>query len=232
MWPLPPLNKSFVSVVFSPQNLTCSWIQRSNKKAPLTLRAHKQHNLQNLELEKSNVFNPTQIKQYIVNFLTTYNLKHSFVSFALSGPQIQEQFVTLTTATPHRDNFSVSNNPHMHWQWTYVYPNDAGKFTFYLCGIPQQLLFQYKLLASSTPLNLLTISTPRMALLQLYRFIYGSAFRHAQLAIDMQRYHNIIEQLFTHDTIARIVHIPEISNEKLLQHILTSCGLFVSEGMV
>ncbi len=232
MWPLPPLDKQFVAITIQPHHLSCSWIQRSHKKAPLLLRAYKRFRLQNLELEKLTLFNPTSIKKYITTFLSTYQLHNAFIVFSLSGPNIIEQFIPLYTANPTPDNFFMQKAENVLWEYEYVYPRDH-QFIFYVYSMPRAILLQYQLLSIAAHLNVIAIVPQRRVLLSLYKFLYDSAFRQAQLAVDMTRYHNMIEYLFTPDLLARIINIsPNIINRtEEMPYLLTACGLFVSEGV-
>jgi len=232
MWPLPPLDKQFVAITIQPHHLTCSWIQPSHKKTPLLLRAYKRFNLQNLELEKLTLFNPTRIKQCITTFLTTHQLDNAFIAYSLSGPTITEQFISLQTASPTPDNFPAQKTKNYLWGYEYIYPRDH-QFIFYVYRISRTTLLQYKLLAITAHLNVTAIIPQRSVLLSLYKFLYGKTFRQAQLAIDMIRHHNMIEYLFTPDLLARIISIsPPIQNiTEEMPYLLTACGLFVSEGI-
>ncbi|MGB8366878.1 MAG: hypothetical protein WCD44_00815 [Candidatus Babeliales bacterium] len=232
MWPLPSLNKQFVAITMQPHYLTCSWIEQAQKKAPLVLRAYKRFNLQNLALEKLILFNPTYIKQCILLFLQTHQLKNAFIAFSLSGPTTIEQFVSLQTASPLPDQFSIQKIKNNLWGYEYIYPRDH-QFVFYVYQIPHTTLLQFKLFSIAAHLNVIAIIPQRSTLLLLYKFIYGNAFRRAQLAIDMIRYHNMIEYLFSPDLLARIIDtsscIQNIAIE--LPYLLPACGLFISEGM-
>ncbi len=99
--------------------------------------------------------------------------------------------------------------------------------------MPRAILLQYQLLSIAAHLNVIAIVPQRRVLLSLYKFFYGSAFRQAQLAVDMVRHRNMIEYLFTPDSLARIVNIlPNIkSRAEEMPYLLTACGLFVSEGV-
>lgn len=229
MWPLPPLHDNVVTITFYPQQLCCSWIKQSGKRAPLSLQAYKRYPLDNLELEQLTVFNPTHIKQCITEFLQSNTIRHAFVAFGLSGPGMKETIATVSSASPQPDDFNLRTTDLL-WDFCYLYPKDHGQFAFYVYGIPRHVLFQYQLLAIATPLNLTKITPVRAALFHAYTFLYGNAFRQAQFAHDMQRVHNRIEYLFTPEKIRRIIEVPSmIDKEKELGYILEACGLFISE---
>jgi hypothetical protein len=108
-----------------------------------------------------------------------------------------------------------------------MYPNDHGQFIFYLYSVPRALLLQYKLLAIAAHLNLITITTKRMALLNAYKHIFGAAFRRSQFGIDMIKHHNKIEELISTPILQRIVTIPPtISATDECVHLATAYGLF------
>ncbi len=106
------------------------------------------------------------------------------------------------------EDFVIPERNHMRWDYRFAYPADNGLWVFYVTGMPRSLLLQYQLLAITTPLNLLAITSERMALLALYEYQHGNAFRRSQLAIDMLRHHNMIEYLFDGDTLSRILYVP------------------------
>lgn len=235
MWGLPKHTDQLVTITFQPQVMTCSLITSSQQFAPLALQAYKKIIFQELELENLMVFNSTKIYEYILNFLDTYNAHNAFVACSLRGPTLFERFVAVTKADPTMEDFTVPDRRHhMHWDYRFAYPADNGFWVFYVTGMPRTLLLQYQLLAINTQLNLLTITSERMALLKLYEYQHGNAFRRSQLAIDMMRHHNMIEYLFDHDTLSRILYIPStLAHHRTddVQHLLSACGLFVSETM-
>lgn len=226
------LQNELVSVIFSPQHLSCAWIKQSNKRSLFSLHAYQQIDLHSAELEQGILFNPTQIGKHISDFLSQYSLSNAFISFACSGPAIKEKFIVLQNPHPTRAHFNFPDNSHILWNWKYVYPRDNGLSTFYVCGFPQTVLLQYKLLAIKHSLNVITVTTPRMALLQLYKAIHGTAYRNTQLALDMQQHHNVIELLFSHDLIRRVIELPEQYNSEKYAAILPACGLFVTQELI
>lgn len=229
MWPIPSLEREFVSISFSAENLTCCWIQRINAAAaPLVIRAYKRYKLTNLELYNLVPFNPTQIKKYINLFLTTHNLHDAFIIFCFDG--LTEQYSTLPTSTPARADFNIKNSTSVQWEYRYLYPHDDGQYMFYVYIVPRTLLLQYKLLAIATACNVITMTTMTAAILDAYKNIFGVAFRKSQLAIDMMRCDNNIKNLISIDAIRRMVVVPagiNLSEEK--SFIAAACGLFYGE---
>ena len=234
MWPIPALDQDLCTVSFSPDSVTCSWIQKTDKGvSPLVLRAYKRYPLDNLELEHLTLFNPTTIKKHITSFLAEHNKTDAFIAFSLDGPAIIEQCVALPTSTPHRADFGIANSSSIAWDYRYLYPNDHGQFVFYLYTVPRSLILQYQLLAVVAQCNLITITTTSMALLTTYQHVFGTAFRRSQLAVDMMRHHNNIDALVSADILKRMVQIPTtivLQDER--SHIAAACGLFFDERIL
>jgi hypothetical protein len=233
MWPIPALAHKFVAVFFTPDVLTCYWIEQTkNSTAKLVLRAYKSYPLNNLELVNLTLFNPTIIKKHITFFLSEHNLQDAFVAFVLHGPAVIEQFVAMPTSTPHRTDFMISNSANMMWEYRYIYPNDDGQFVFYVYSVPRYVLLQYKLLAITAQCNLITMTTETMALLSAYQHMFGSAFRRSQLAVDMMQCNNNIADIITMDALRRMVDVSALNGVKsdYLQ-CMAAAGLFCSERL-
>jgi len=232
MWPIPVLEHELVSISFFPDALVCSWIQKTKTgTAPLVLRAYQHYPLTNLELENLIPFNPTVIKKCIISFLREHGLQNAFVTFCLCNDSgVMEKFVAMPISTPHRSDFGIAQSSNMLWEYRYLYPNDHGQYVFYVYSIPRSLILQYQLLAVAAQCNLITITTQTMALLDAYKTIFGVAFRRSQLAVDMMRYDNNVEQLISVDALRRMMSIPAGINtidERL--PIAAACGLMCVE---
>lgn len=232
MWRLPKLDDTLVTITFQPHLLSCSIITTSNHTAPFALHAYTETPLQQLELEQLKIFNPTLLQNYIINFLDIHQVRNAFITCMLNGPGIYERFIPMHTANPQLDDFLLPEKQMYTWEYRYVYPIDHGRWMFYVSGIKKDLLFQYKLLAIAGNLNITTITTQRSALLSLYKFQQGKAFRTSKLAIDMLHHHNMPEQLFCADTLGRLLYIPPRLIHQRVQataHLLNACGLYVAE---
>jgi hypothetical protein len=227
MWPMPALAHKFVSIIFIPDVVICYWLEKTEKNKQLVVRAYKQYPLGNLELTNLILFNPTVIKKHITSFLSEHNLQDAFVAFALHGPAVHEEFVTLPTSTPHRNDFTIPNSSHLLWEYRYVYPSDDGQFVFYVYSVPRFVVLQYELLAVAAQCNLITMTTQTMALLSAYEHMFGSAFRRSQLAIDMMQCNNNIGDLITADAVkCMVIGLPAEASAK---EGATAVGLFCSE---
>ena len=220
-----------VSIDFSPEAVVCSWISHATKDRPV-LRAYKRFELNNLELEKLIIFNPTIIKKYMCSFLEEHNLSNAFIAFILHGPMITEQFVAMPTSTPHYTDFGIAQKTrNVLWEYRYLYPNDHGQFVFYVYSVPRSLVLQYQLLAVAARCNLITMTTRTMMLLSAYKNIFGVAFRRSQLAVDMMRCNNNIADLITVDTLNRIMNCAGFCNSSERLYCAAASGLFYSERL-
>lgn len=221
-------------MVINPKHLSCSWITQLPKQKTFVLKVHKTFSLHNLQITPTTLANPHYIATCIKQFLKAYNLHDACVTIALTAPHITQQFVTLPHASPDPQEFNATNSKQALWDYHYLYPTDNNKHVFYTCSISQPLLLQYKLLATQAHINLVTITSQNNALLNVYRYFYGPAFRASQLAVDMIKYDNNIELFFNSEAVKRIISIPpsihqSSNNTQENLAILTSCGLFISE---
>jgi hypothetical protein len=232
MWPLPALKHEFVTISFSPNSITCSWVQKTKTgAASLVLRAHKRYVLNNLELHHLIPFNPTIIKKYITSFLCEHDLSDAFIAFCLQGLGITEHFIAMPTSTPHRTDFAIANTSSVQWEYRYLYPNHDGQYVFYAYAVPRALILQYQLLAMSMQCNLIAITTQTAALLDAYKNIFGIAFRKSQLAIDMMRYENNIHAFISDDAVRRMVSLSGSVTKEDYAAIAAACGVFCGEKM-
>ena len=221
MWFLPKKESNLVTISCSPTTIACAWITPVKEKAPYALKAYRRIPIERLELAQGYVHNPTQIDTYIASFLAKHNLQNACIALALRGPTIYETIAT-TPSTVHDPSDSLVPKKQQHiWSYRYLYSQDTAQATFYICSISQALLFQYKLCALRQKLNLIGITTTSMAYLHAYTHAYGVAFRHSQLARDMSRCNNSIDQLVPSDIIRRRLIVPS-RYTSALDHELSS----------
>jgi hypothetical protein len=96
--------------------------------------------------------------------------------------------------------------------------------------VPRSLILQYQLLAIAAQCNLIAITIKSMALLTTYQHIFGTAFRRSQLAVDMMRHNNNIDELVSADILKRMVQMPTtIVLRDECSYIAAACGLFFDE---
>jgi len=232
MWPLPAISSQSVTISFSPCNLVCSWFQE-NKDETYTLKAHQRIPLHNLELEKATIFNPSFLGKAITQFLHEYHLEDASVYASVKGPIIFEKIVSLPTSSPEPGDFRHLELKKQIWDYIYLYPTATGQFSFYLCGIKRDLLFQYQLLAIKNKINLISLAPYTLSLLHLYKYLQGNQFRHSQLGCDLMNNQHQAEQLFTPEMIKQVViKDPTISIEldSEIPFLLDTLGLFVTRN--
>ncbi len=229
MWPLPPFNKRCIIIHFSPLAITCSWFEQEHQK--IFLKAYQTNKLENLELERLLIFNPSRISSMIQSFLKKHNLKNSYSVFCLSGPCVKEQFVTsqfcaLDKVSQYENRAQyVVDMDHLIWDYVYLYPKDE-RFVFYVAGIRPEIIFQYQLLALHNKLKLISISSETMGLLALYKKCKGTEFRHSQLGTELTQYNNNVLNLFDENMLSTIIHDNNTELPLNSPTLLSSLGLY------
>lgn len=230
MWPLPKIRDETVSIVYTPQAITCSWITCHKKRTPYTLQAVQTTMLSKNSTNTAYLHNPTKLKKIIRAFLIRHNLENAFIAMSTTGTGVVQQIVSLPTASPTPEHFTHPSLKNCIWDFCYLYPNSNAQSTFYVCGIQRELLAQYQLLSIAAHLNLVMLTTPLTTLLAVYKKIYGAAFRHSQLTRDMERYNNKLDNVFTIDTIKQLIYVPShivLDKEHEKNTLLTALGLFL-----
>ena len=230
MWNKPKQHSTFV-ITITPRTITYSHLSRSTNEPIIQLQSHNTEIFDTLELEKLIVFNPTIITNQIQNQYRAVANQSIPVLIALNGPSLFAKIISSSKAHPSLDQLNLPHTPHMQWAHRYLYSHDHRHY-FYVCGLPQQILLQFQLVSITAQLPLRLISTEHMALLHLYRYLSGAAFRHSELGAALAKRNNNIEQLFSPDDLTRVLSIPTsqaAANENPIP-LLTARGLFISEG--
>jgi hypothetical protein len=233
MWRPRNNNPHIVTITAQPTMLTCSIITPSSSAAAFQLHAYEQHSLTRLELEQGYLYNPTRIAQHITSFVKKNKGQNAFIACALQGQGIQEYVITMPHAHHQRTDFKIPALATTTWDYHMLCPTDHGQWLFHVASINNDLLLQWQLMVTRAHLNLLAITTKRTALLQLYRYHQGAAFRQTKFAQDIAQQHRI-EQWFTADMSNRILHIPpshKINRETEAEHLMAACGLLVAQGV-
>lgn len=211
--------------------MTVSVVDRT-KERQLKVLASETTPFEHLECEKLVIYNHARLRTIINDFARTHQLHNAYATCALTGPNIFEGMILQQSAQPQLHDFSIARSRKHVWDYQYLYPHENGSYMFYVCGIPHTILFQYQLLMQSINLHVSRITTRRMALLHAYEYLYGPAYRPAQLGLDLMRHNNMIEEIFTRDLFHRLVNVsPELAqaNNKTIPDMLTACGLYVGE---
>ncbi|MDR3550835.1 MAG: hypothetical protein P4L31_05435 [Candidatus Babeliales bacterium] len=225
-----------ITIIIDADQIVLHWIA-PQKKSPTRTFILKAQAVVPIETgnNQSHLYNLTDIKKNVLQFIKTNNIKNAFACMAITAPGIVEQFVACPIASPTHDTFTSITPQNLIWDYVYLYPDDErNAFIFYLCGISQQQLLQYKLLAISSNIELKAVMTQQMALIQLYHAMQGPAFRHSQLAVSLQRTNNNIDKLFTSESIHRMLTIDPKVSLNFSQHapyLRTTLGLALSSGL-
>lgn len=234
MWPFGRKKNELVTVSITPQNLSCSWIEKlSNRQAPYTLMAYTRTPLKQLEFSQAVVFNPTIIKKHITSFLKKHHLIGRPVVLSVSGPKVLEKIVLTKTASPAIDEYNIPKLCTLNWNSLYLCPSQKGGFDFFVCGMKPEHLFSYQLLAQSSGINIAAIVTGKLAQLHLYKHLQGSAFRQNKLSLDLLSQKYELNSLFNSNTIEQSMSISKelgIDINKEYPFLTTNLGLFLSEG--
>lgn len=236
MWPLVK-NNNIISIALSPQHMTCCWINKESKNNKININAYEKIEFKSLEFENAIAFNPTKISLAINNFIKKNNIKKPTIAIAISGPSVFEKIITLTTSNPCEQDFGlaqIKNINNTKFNYTYLCPaineNTNIGFNFYICGISQAQLFQYKLLTQKTNGKLAIITTELASLIELYKYTKDQNFSQSQLAIDLSTNNYNILSLFSPAIISKTSIIKNNLNINLAQEsqfLATSLGLFL-----
>lgn len=222
MWPLPKIAPNHVYLAIHPTHIACALLEKS-ENAPLQLRAYK-------KIAHASAHPPLPaIQQELKAFLTLHKAHNSFVHCAIMPPIAHEQCVILSNASATLTDFIHPELRALQWQHTYLHPLEDGNHHYYVCALESQSLLYYQLLALNAGLHIQRVSTAYIALLNTYKYLYKSAFRHAQLALDMAQTNYNLEALFTTDTTARLVTLSSnvsISIEQERSTLLALIGLW------
>lgn len=230
MWSKKENHDAFV-ITITPRTISHYHVSRPTPNAPIQLNSHNTHTLDRLEVEKVILFNPTSIGNQIGHWYRTTINRPIPVLISINGPSIFSKVIPTSNAHPSFEQLNLPRTPHMKWAHHYLYSHEHRHY-FYVCGIPQYILLQFKLVAITEQLPLFMISSEYMALIDLYRHLLGTTFSNSALGMALSAHHNRIEQLFSKDDINQIVSLgtsQAVANEQYIS-LLTACGLFISKG--
>ncbi len=218
--------KNIVSITVTPQSITCAWISPTNY-FPFTLHAVHTHPLHDISHDSLQLFNITQLHNIITAFIITHAIKKPHLAIALTGTPLQESI----TSTDYSANITKQNG--YIWQSCSLFPLASGDTAQYICGIPASILLQYQLLATRIKCPLLRVTTDTHALITLYRAIHGVAYRASKLADHLHAQKNNLYNLFSKETVARILKSSIDSSFSLIDNapaLLAASGLTLLEN--
>jgi len=216
-----------VAVAVDAKTISCSLI-RSRDQFPFELVGYRNVSLAAGTLDGTRLFNPTALQSIISAFAREHDLTEGQqLLISLGYPMAQQKMSVHALA--HLDPSSCTGGAcGCDWQRCYLHPDNAGNFVHYACGIPQTLRLQWQLVAQKIGMQLAVLTADQMALLTVYQAMYGSAFRQSQLAVHMAQTGNVIDNLFTIDSLARLLYVPgalRVDRYRERQQLLIACGL-------
>ncbi len=217
-------SKTLFAAIFSPRLLLGFQLYQAEHQ--IGVSALYEMHLQHLELEHLTLFNPSRIGATLQEWYNREARSQPFFC-ALTGPLLQEHMYGSHSTHPSFEQFPITHSPSWHWDSTHIFSRDHTHY-FFLIGLPKPILFQFQLLALSYKLPISLITGERLALLNCYRRMFGSAYRTAQLSQSLQENADSIEKLFHKDDLRRIFFIPQhiVLKEYMLLPLLAAGGLF------
>ncbi len=220
-----------VSILITETHISIGLIgTTSAQSAPLCVRAFRSHALEGSIINGA-LCKPYLIEKQITDFVRCYGLKQPYVSLCFAqGNSVYEHVVAVEQSNPQPHHFAHLKLANLCFDYTFLHSNDTGQFVFYIAGIRKEIIFQYQLLALKLKLTLVTITTATQAFLAVYKALYGTAFRQAQLAHDMQRCNYQLEQLFTTDMLKRMLSTASLSTIESNKQLIALAGLYLSES--
>lgn len=230
MWPLPTLKNEYVSLILNADTISCCWIKKESSSCSVLAQQTF-----DADIPTRSMINQKQIQRHLSGFLAHHALENAFISLGISGSAIVEAIVELPTLSPKTTDFKFPKLKKMIWDFRYLYPKDNGMFVYYICGVSREALFQYQLLAINLSLNLITITTERMALFALYHHLHAQTFRHTKLAQDLIINNNELDTFFTPETIKRLSFIPSELHSALKRDpalFAKHLGLFITGDLL
>ena len=226
MWYRKTLHINTVSVVITPTTIACVWIEQSTlKPSVLRCNALNVQSLRQYTWHNGLLYNPTEIQTILKKFIAKHSIKNPFVAIALI-----DQSISANCITSSAHNFTHAVDTHLLLSHTqYLYPADTDHFVFYVQTIARTTLLQYTLMALGAKLHITVITTPTIALIELYKLLHSDKFRQAQFARDMQECQNNLVAYFTRARLETIVEkIPNCTQEELF-FIAVGAGLSLVE---
>ena len=205
-----------VAVAFKPQYLACAHIKKTGDKIPYSMVSFKQIALDDLELEKQIVFNPTKIGKLLHSLLHEQSLCNADIRLCLSGPAV---FEALTCCTDQSiEQIFGTKLKNLIWEDLAIFQNSQLQPITYVCGISRELLFQYQLLAIKHKLNFTCITTSNAALLSSCHALSKDITNQ-----DCTSIHDI-GSLIPIQLIGRLcTHIPPTDNPLLMAELIGLC---------
>jgi hypothetical protein len=220
-----------ITLVLNPTSIALGWLKTNNKNSGFELHAYHRHLLNRYEISDDGLCTTPTLTTHIKQFVMTHQIAHLPLGIALKNTICREKFLHSKSASPSDAEFYPTPRNHTMWDYRYLYQVDENSHLFYACELYHPLLLQYKIVTINVRLNLQTIAPQSMALFQLYRYFYGSAFRRVIFGQEMMRHDNDPLKLFTDEATRRLVRMPNALSINLAEekeYLLAMSGLLAS----
>jgi hypothetical protein len=224
--------KQYITILFNEHSITCALISKNSNSFPYTLLDYHTYSLSGYVHAPMQLFNISLMHDVLATFFNTSKKNQPPVLAGFANSLAFEHIVTHDKATPVIDEFKAILPAHVNADYYFLYPDHAGMFVFYLCALSQPMIFQTQLLVQKNDLCLMRAMPAQAALLKLYQKMYGPAFRSHQLAVDLKRAGNIINNLFFKETIFRLLHFKRdicITSKEEQLNLLAMIGLVAAQ---
>lgn len=166
MWPWHKNHNNLITIIFGTDHMVCLWLAmpannntfhlKICKTVPLT--HHVTHNLNNL----------TALKHEINQFFNRYHVPQAYTAIAVADEHSNQH-------TMLNVDLTASERSHVTSQSCRLYTDAQGNSIEYASTITHPMLMQYKLLAHSSSLNLIMLTTQPLALLSLHHHLQKTA---------------------------------------------------------
>lgn len=148
------------------------------------LKSYKCKNLDKFEIFDSIIFNQVLVQSYIQDFFIEHNIYKPHVYLYLSKSQrVKECIIVHSSANCSKRELDIDDDGAFIWLFDYL-GSENDLHYYYVVGIAQELLFQYKLLISMLPCLLIKIVTNNLALLNAKRNLRGNILDLKNLNIE------------------------------------------------
>jgi hypothetical protein len=231
MWPIPARSNAILVIGLQNGQLSLSsFTKKRGLKKEYQLNAFSRISLESAEYHNGIIYNPTFLKNQILNFIAKYNMHNASVIFTISGSLIEEKIVFSSAMNPTITDLKLSNQNTTQCHYSYLFPQE-NSFAFYTYSIQKAVIIHHQLFATKLKLNLTHIIIESMAHLKLYNAIKGTTFRQTQLAHDLAQRNNRFDELIDYQEFKSILHINsnitiELSKES--KYIAASLGAFIA----
>lgn len=149
-----------------------------------------QKHFQKIPLSRSEVyagiiFNQTNLKKSIRNFLHKHSLLHAFVALGLQGTLLREEIICIEHNGDVPIDIAKKIAPTRVWNFHFLPRLHTDKQQLYFFSMAREIIMQYQLLALVTPFNCCLISSSMRALLEVAPLHGGYWYENIEMLHQM-----------------------------------------------